>query len=59
MEVEDIKKALKKMKNKKACGIDGIPIKVWKQAGEEVRKGLVELMKQIWLVFNKKGKEKK
>lgn len=30
MEDEDIKKALKKMKNKKARGIDGIPIEVWK-----------------------------
>uniref|UniRef100_A0A8D8YAF2 Craniofacial development protein 2 n=3 Tax=Cacopsylla melanoneura TaxID=428564 RepID=A0A8D8YAF2_9HEMI len=32
---EEIEKALKKMKNGKAVGVDGIPVEVWKCLGEE------------------------
>lgn len=36
------------MKSKKAYGMHGIPMETWKYAGKGVRKGLGELMKQIW-----------
>lgn len=38
------------MKDKKASGIDGIPMEAWKYAGQGVRKELEELIKQIWKV---------
>lgn len=44
-EIED---AVKRMKIKKASGIDGIPIEAWLYAGKGVRRSLVKLLKQIW-----------
>lgn len=41
---EDIKKALNKMKLKKAAYIDGIPMEVWINAGEAVWRELVEII---------------
>lgn len=46
--VKEIWKAVKKMKSRKACGVDGIPMEAWKYAGEGVKKGLEELLNQIW-----------
>jgi len=48
IEEEEIKKALKKMKMKKAAGIDGIPMEAWRYAGKELWMELVELIKDIW-----------
>jgi len=36
------------MKNKKAAGVDELPMEVWKYAGKDLWNGLVKLMKQIW-----------
>lgn len=50
--VSEVKEALKHMKAGKACGPDGIPIKVWKSLGES---GVVWLKK----LFNAILKESK
>jgi len=36
------------MKNNKAAGFDGLPMEVWKYAGKDLWKGLVNLMSQVW-----------
>lgn len=46
--IEEMKLAMKKMKIKKTCGIDGIPIEVWLFAGEGVKRRLLELMTKAW-----------
>jgi len=38
----------KKLKVKKAAGVDGIPMEAWKYAGSEVVKELVDLIKTVW-----------
>jgi len=45
---EEIGKVVLGMKRKKAAGIDGIPMEAWRFGGKAVRKGLVELLKQVW-----------
>jgi len=47
-EEKEIKDVMRKMKNKKAAGIDGIPMEVWKNAGKDLWRSLVMLLKQIW-----------
>lgn len=44
----ELRKAVENMKNKKAVGIDSIPMEAWKFAGEGVWKKLMKLMKRIW-----------
>jgi len=39
---------VRKMKNRKAVGIDGIPMEAWKYAGKDLWNDLVKLLKQIW-----------
>lgn len=48
VEEEEIRDAIRKLKKRKAVGVDGIPMEAWKFGGDVVRKGLVELMRQIW-----------
>lgn len=48
IEEEEIITAMKRMKMKKAPGIEGIPMEAWCHGGTTVRKGLVELIKQVW-----------
>lgn len=48
IEEEEIITAMKRMKMKKAPGIEGIPMEAWCHKGTTVRKGLVELIKQVW-----------
>lgn len=43
----EIRKALRSMKLKKVVGVDGIPMEVWKYAGEELWKEVISLMKKI------------
>jgi len=40
---------VKKLKVKKAAGIDGIPIEAWKFADKELIKELADLMKSVWI----------
>ena len=44
----EVKRALKKMKNGKAIGPDGIPVEVWKSLGEEGIDLLWDLAKKIY-----------
>lgn len=48
LEEEEIKITIKKLKGKKAAGIDGILMEAWKYAGETLWKKMVEMVKQIW-----------
>ena len=45
---DEVKKALKKMKNGKATGPDEIPVEMWKALGEEGIDLLTDLMQKIW-----------
>lgn len=45
---EEIIRAVRKLKLKKACGGDGIPMEAWKFAGSGVKKGFTMLLEQIW-----------
>ncbi|XP_011685761.1 PREDICTED: uncharacterized protein PF11_0207-like [Wasmannia auropunctata] len=45
---EEVWSALRKMKKKKAAGIDGIPTEAWLYAGEWLRGRLLDLLKLIW-----------
>lgn len=45
---EEIDEALRRMKLKKTCGCDGIPMEAWKYAGSGLKKGMIMLLKQIW-----------
>lgn len=48
LEREEIGRAVKNMKKKKAAGIDEIPMKAWMFGGKAVSKSLLDLMNQIW-----------
>lgn len=47
LEEEELRKMVGNMRKKKAAGIDGIPMEVWKFAGG-VWKKLVKLINRIW-----------
>lgn len=48
LESHEIGKAVLKMKMDKAAGIDGIQMEAWRYGGEEIKKGLEELLRKIW-----------
>lgn len=48
LEEEEIYAAVRKMKLKKAAGIDGIPMEAWRFGGEAIKKGFLDLIKRIW-----------
>jgi len=45
---EEIREVVRKMKKRKAAGVDGIPMEAWKFAGRSLWNGLVRLMRQVW-----------
>lgn len=45
---EEIWDAIKKLKKRKAVGVDGIPMEAWKFGRGTVKEKLVELLRQIW-----------
>lgn len=47
LEEKEIWDAVKRMKKKKAVGIDEIPMEAWMYGGNEIRRGLVDILKQI------------
>jgi len=49
IEVGEVRKAIKKLKVKKAAGVDGISMEAWKFAGSELVKELADLIKSIWV----------
>ena len=44
---EDAKKQIKKLKNMKALGPDGIPNEFYKEGGEKIEEGLLDLCESI------------
>jgi len=46
---EEFDKALKNRKNKKVAGIDGIQAELWKEAGEEVKNRLFQIIGDIYV----------
>lgn len=44
---EEIWEAVKRMKKRKACGKERIPMEAWMYAEVGVREGLVDLLRQI------------
>lgn len=46
---DEIGKTVMKMKMNKAAGIDGIQMEAWRYGGEEIKKGLEELLRRIWM----------
>jgi len=46
--IEEVKKAIKKLKVKKAAGADGIPMEAWKFTGTGVIKELTDLINSVW-----------
>lgn len=45
---EEIYNAIKRLKLKKAAGIDELPMEVWKFGGSSVIKGIKEVIKKVW-----------
>lgn len=48
LEEKEIWKAIRKLKIKKAAGVDGVPMEAWRYAGNTLWKRLVDLLTQIW-----------
>jgi len=45
---EEIREVVRKMKRRKAAGVDGILMEAWKFAGRNLWNILVRLLRQIW-----------
>lgn len=45
---EEIGRAVRKLKHKKALGIHGIPAEAWKYGGEPIVKRLKEVIRKVW-----------
>jgi len=48
IEKNEVRKAINKLKKKKAAGIDRIPMEAWKYAGRKLEKEMMDLIKTIW-----------
>lgn len=48
LERKEVKRALVRVKENKAIGIDKIPAEVWKYGGEEVEAWVWEICNRIW-----------
>jgi hypothetical protein len=46
---EEMEEAIKKLKNNKAPGADGITAALFKQGGTELKKGMFQLILRIWV----------
>ena len=45
----EMKEAMKEMSNRKACGTDGLPIELFREASENIRVLLLDIINQSWL----------
>lgn len=48
LEDEEIYRAAKKMKLKKAAGKDKIPMEAWMYGGKAIKEGLMEVIRRVW-----------
>ncbi len=47
--MNEVRKYVSKLKNKKAAGLDGIPYEMYKWGGEWMIRGLYKLFKKVWI----------
>jgi len=45
--IEELNEVLKHAKNRKSCGLDNLPMKLWKFGGNELKIHLIELFNKI------------
>jgi hypothetical protein len=45
--LEELNKVLKQAKNRKSCGLDNLPMELWKFGGNELKKHILELFNKI------------
>jgi hypothetical protein len=45
--IEELNKVLKQAKNRKSCGLDNLPMELWKFGGNELKKHILELFNKI------------
>ena len=45
--IEELNKVLKYAKNRKSCGLDNLPVEIWKFGGNELKIQLLELFNKI------------
>jgi len=48
IEEKEIKDIVRKIKNKKAAGIDGISMEAWKYVSRKLKEEMMDLIKTIW-----------
>lgn len=45
---KEIRKVIRRLKDRKAAGADEIPSEVWKYEGEEIMKWILEVCNKVW-----------
>ena len=45
--IEELNKVLKHAKSRKSCGLDNLPMELWKFGGNEIKMHLLELFNKI------------
>jgi len=45
--IEELNEVLKHAKNRKSCGLDNLPMELWKFGGNELKRHLLELFDKI------------
>ena len=45
--IEELNKVLKQARNKKSCGLDNLPMDLWKYGDNELKKHILELFNKI------------
>lgn len=48
IEREELRRVIRKLKDRKALGGNGIPNEVWKYGGEEVEEWILDLCRRVW-----------
>jgi len=46
--LEEVRKAIRKLKDRKAMGEDGVPNEAWKYGGEKTEKWAWEICRRVW-----------
>jgi len=48
LKVEEFRRVIKRLKVRKAAGVDRIPMEAWKYAGTELEEKMINLIKTVW-----------